>query len=139
MSASLLPTTARLADTTNARQAGQPTPHKESPRHPHPKGFFHLVVFSCLPSEKQVPMKNPPVRHIFPVDAPGPVVSLGPPMKTLSLILIITSISMFATAHPGGLDAKGGHVDSKTGKYHTHAKSPAKADPKAPAKGAKKK
>ena len=42
-------------------------------------------------------------------------------MKHIVLCLIaITPIIL--TAHPGGLDKEGGHVDKKTGTYHTHKK-----------------
>jgi hypothetical protein len=33
---------------------------------------------------------------------------------------LIGSLLAFASAHPGGLDAYGGHVDQRTGKYHFH-------------------
>jgi hypothetical protein len=42
-----------------------------------------------------------------------------PAMKTLfgSVWLLVCVV---ASAHPGGLDANGGHYDRKTGSYHTH-------------------
>ncbi|MCH5213142.1 MAG: YHYH domain-containing protein [Oscillospiraceae bacterium] len=45
--------------------------------------------------------------------------------KTLTLIpiviiIIITSITMSVSAHPGKTDSKGGHHDSSTGEYHYH-------------------
>lgn len=40
-------------------------------------------------------------------------------LKSLLLIAVITSATV-THAHPGGVDKNGGHVDKKTGKYHTH-------------------
>lgn len=40
-------------------------------------------------------------------------------MKT-PLFLFAIFAALVATAHPGGLDAKGGHTDRKTGIYHFH-------------------
>ena len=37
---------------------------------------------------------------------------------TLSLFVLFAALGVMA--HPGGLDAKGGHTDSKTGVYHYH-------------------
>ena len=48
----------------------------------------------------------------------------------LTLSLLCTTIPTLA--HPGGVDKKGGHVDSKTGKYHLHTKPETKPDPKKP-------
>jgi len=44
-------------------------------------------------------------------------------MKITSLLpLILISLTPFADAHPGGLDANGGHYNRKTGEYHYHRK-----------------
>ncbi len=44
--------------------------------------------------------------------------------KAVTLLLAATTSLVLATsiaiAHSGGLDANGGHVDKKTGAYHTH-------------------
>jgi hypothetical protein len=39
---------------------------------------------------------------------------------TSSLLLSLTG---FASAHPGGLDSRGGHYNRKTGEYHCHRSS----------------
>ena len=42
-------------------------------------------------------------------------------MKKLLLAIVATFVlASLAFAHPGGLDAYGGHVDKSTGKYHVH-------------------
>lgn len=38
----------------------------------------------------------------------------------------VISLITFSDAHPGGLDANGGHYDRKTGEYHYHRKPAAK-------------
>lgn len=38
----------------------------------------------------------------------------------LSLLLSVTILSPMVSAHPGGLDDNGGHVDWRTGEYHCH-------------------
>lgn len=43
-------------------------------------------------------------------------------MKLFSLILAVISLTSFSEAHPGGLDANGGHYNRKTGEYHYHRK-----------------
>lgn len=44
-------------------------------------------------------------------------------MKITSLLpLILISLTSLAGAHPGGLDANGGHYNRKTGEYHYHRK-----------------
>jgi len=47
------------------------------------------------------------------------------PAKVLSLVLLTTSLSLFAavplSAHPGGRDRYGCHHDRKRGGYHCHA------------------
>ncbi len=58
-------------------------------------------------------------------------------MKNIFIPLAITFSATSALAHPGKTDAKGGHTDSKTGRYHIHKKPDAKAD--APKKDAPKK
>lgn len=47
-------------------------------------------------------------------------------MKLFSLILAVISLTSFSEAHPGGLDANGGHYNRKTGEYHYHRKPAAK-------------
>lgn len=47
-------------------------------------------------------------------------------MKLFSLILAVISLTSFSEAHPGGLDANGGHYNRKTGEYHYHRKPGAK-------------
>lgn len=48
-------------------------------------------------------------------------------MKITSLLpLILISLTPFVGAHPGGLDANGGHYNRKTGEYHYHRKPAAK-------------
>ena len=47
-------------------------------------------------------------------------------MKVFSLIFAVISLITFSDAHPGGLDANGGHYDRKTGEYHYHRKPAAK-------------
>ena len=48
-------------------------------------------------------------------------------MKITSLLpLILISLTSLAGAHPGGLDANGGHYNRKTGEYHYHRKPAAK-------------
>ena len=45
-------------------------------------------------------------------------------MKITSLLpLILISLTSLAGAHPGGLDANGGHYNRKTGEYHYHRKT----------------
>lgn len=43
-------------------------------------------------------------------------------MKVFSLIFAAISLIAFSDAHPGGLDANGGHYNRKTGEYHYHRK-----------------
>lgn len=43
-------------------------------------------------------------------------------MKVLSLIFVVVSLLAASDAHPGGLDANGGHYNRKTDKYHYHRK-----------------
>lgn len=45
-------------------------------------------------------------------------------LLTFSIMLII-SFSVVATAHPGGTDENGGHIDQDTGEYHYHHGYPA--------------
>ena len=47
-----------------------------------------------------------------------------------SILLALAFATTAAFAHPGKTDAKGGHTDSKTGKYHVHKKTepPKKTD-----------
>ena len=52
-------------------------------------------------------------------------------MKVLSLIFVVVSLLAASDAHPGGLDANGGHYNRKTDKYHYHRK-PVKQTSKAP-------
>lgn len=47
-------------------------------------------------------------------------------MKVFSLIFAAISLIAFSDAHPGGLDANGGHYNRKTGEYHYHRKPAAK-------------
>lgn len=47
-------------------------------------------------------------------------------MKMFSLIFAAISLIAFSGAHPGGLDANGGHYNRKTGEYHYHRKPAAK-------------
>lgn len=49
-------------------------------------------------------------------------------MKTTLLLIAIAFTTTAAFTHPGKTDAKGGHTDSKTGKYHLHKKPDAKKD-----------
>lgn len=52
-------------------------------------------------------------------------------MKRILLLLALTAATTTLIAHPGAVDKRGGHVDSKTGKYHTHTKpAPKKDEPK---------
>lgn len=37
-----------------------------------------------------------------------------------SIISLIFTLSFTLNGHPGGLDAKGGHLDKKNGNYHIH-------------------
>ena len=46
---------------------------------------------------------------------------------SLTLLALIFAANV-ALAHPGGLDAKGGHTDAATGKYHIHKAPDAKKD-----------
>lgn len=41
--------------------------------------------------------------------------------------VLLPLLTGLASAHPGGLDSKGGHTDRKTGSYHTHKTPPAVA------------
>ena len=43
-------------------------------------------------------------------------------MKKMTALLIAFCFGLIsvAFAHPGGLDSKGGHVEKKTGKWHSH-------------------
>jgi hypothetical protein len=41
--------------------------------------------------------------------------------------ILLSLLTALASAHPGGLDSKGGHTDRKTGSYHTHKTPPAVA------------
>jgi hypothetical protein len=41
-------------------------------------------------------------------------------VKQLAPALFALAIVPFGVAHPGGLDAKGGHTDRKDGSYHYH-------------------
>lgn len=43
-------------------------------------------------------------------------------MKYSIILLAAAFASHAAFAHPGNTDAKGGHTDSETGKYHVHPK-----------------
>lgn len=43
-------------------------------------------------------------------------------MKVFSLIFVVVSFLAASDAHPGGLDANGGHYNRKTGEYHYHRK-----------------
>jgi len=43
--------------------------------------------------------------------------------------LFVCLLASAAIAHPGGLDANGGHTDSKTGEYHYHKKPGTNAPP----------
>ena len=56
-------------------------------------------------------------------------------MKHILILLIaMAGAAVRVQAHPGGLDKNGGHVDSKTGKYHVHqAPEPKKPEVKKPA------
>lgn len=65
-------------------------------------------------------------------------------LSVLALAFALSTTGGFA--HPGKTDERGGHVDSKTGKYHLHAKpedkkkaAPAKKAPAKKAEPAKKK
>lgn len=49
-------------------------------------------------------------------------------MKTIITLLSVTFAATAAFCHPGKTDAKGGHTDSKTGKYHLHTKDGDKKD-----------
>ena len=51
-------------------------------------------------------------------------------MKSILILLVVTFTAATISAHPGKTDAKGGHVDSKTGRYHLHKKpdAPSKKD-----------
>lgn len=40
--------------------------------------------------------------------------------RQTTLLTILLSLPLSASAHPGGLDKYGGHTDKKTGKYHFH-------------------
>jgi len=42
-------------------------------------------------------------------------------MKRIFLAITVISLSCSAYAHRGGLDAKGGHTNHKTGEYHCHS------------------
>lgn len=46
---------------------------------------------------------------------------------SLTLLALIFAANV-ALAHPGGLDAKGGHKDAQTGKYHIHKAPDEKKD-----------
>jgi len=55
-------------------------------------------------------------------------------MKTILLFLAAIFTTSAALSHPGKTDAKGGHTDANTGKYHLHTKPEAKKEtPKKPA------
>lgn len=41
-------------------------------------------------------------------------------MKKISLSIVALVVSINVNAHPGGLDAKGGHMNTSTGEYHCH-------------------
>lgn len=60
-------------------------------------------------------------------------------MRHSTILLVIAFATTAAFAHPSKTDAKGGHTDSKTGKYHVHKKTDAKPDPKKPETPKKKK
>ncbi len=60
-------------------------------------------------------------------------------MKHSAILLVIAFAATSVFAHPGKTDAKGGHTDSKTGKYHVHKKPDAKPEPKKPETPKKKK
>jgi len=68
----------------------------------------------------------------FVVDVIGTFRIVRASMKQILVLLISASFTAAAIAHPGKTDAKGGHTDSKTGKYHVHKKedAPKKAEPK---------
>lgn len=53
-------------------------------------------------------------------------------MNRLLILLATLTFTTTAThAHPGAVDKRGGHVDKKTGQYHTHKKpAPKKDEPK---------
>ena len=57
-------------------------------------------------------------------------------MQHTILILALAFATTAAFAHPGKTDAKGGHVDSKTGKYHMHKKPEPPKKAEAPKKTA---
>jgi hypothetical protein len=48
-------------------------------------------------------------------------------MRRFFLVLLALACASLAQAHPGGLDANGGHTNSKTGEYHYHRAEPAPA------------
>ena len=55
--------------------------------------------------------------------------------KSLFAAFLASAIGLSLSAHPGGLDANGGHNDRKNGGYHYHRTPPASAGaPSAPAK-----
>jgi micrococcal nuclease len=41
-------------------------------------------------------------------------------LRFIFAVLVVLSLSSFSFAHPGKLDANGGHVDKETGEYHYH-------------------
>ena len=51
-------------------------------------------------------------------------------MKTILLLIALAFTATAAFPHPGKTDAKGGHTDASTGKYHLHKKPDAKKDAK---------
>ena len=54
---------------------------------------------------------------------------MKPILPFIALLFTTTAV----LAHPGKTDAKGGHTDSQTGKYHVHKKPDAKkSDAKKP-------
>lgn len=50
-------------------------------------------------------------------------------MKHILTLLAVAIFISSAGAHPGKTDKNGGHIDSKTGKYHTHKKEDVKKEP----------
>jgi hypothetical protein len=56
------------------------------------------------------------------------LLKIWPSMNKILLLLALSFTTTVAFAHPGNTDAKGGHVDKETGKYHVHKKPDAKKD-----------
>lgn len=73
---------------------------------------------------------SPPLSRATKLSYPGSFYVKIAEVKQIAPVLFALAIVPCGVAHPGGLDAKGGHIDRKDGSYHYHGAAAA-STPKA--------